>query len=133
MNSEALIPEITFKTSRSSGPGGQHVNKVNTRVELRFNVDASKILLEEEKELIREKLAGRINLDGELIIAVQRSRSQLKNKKLALEKFIELLTDALKPEKERKPTNPPAGLKKKRLADKQKQSEKKQLRKPPEL
>lgn len=132
MKTEDLISEISFKASRSSGPGGQNVNKVNTKIELRFDVGKSIGLSSEEKDLITEKLANRINQEGILVITVQRSRSQLKNKELAKEKFKQLIFDALTPNKLRIPIKPPAGLKKKRLADKQKQSEKKQLRKPPE-
>jgi ribosome-associated protein len=133
MNTEDITSEITYKTSRSSGPGGQHVNKVNTKVELRFDVKKSQALTDEEKDCILEKLSTRINQDGILIITAQRSRSQSKNKEIALEKFLELITDALTPEKPRIPVSPPAGLDKKRLAEKQRKSEKKKLRKPPEL
>jgi len=133
MKAEDLIPEITFKATRSSGPGGQNVNKVNTKIELRFDVEKSRLLSAEEKDIIKEKLANRINQEGILNVTAQRSRSQLKNKELAIEKFILLISDALTPEKRRTPTKPPAGLKKKRLADKQKLSEKKKLRKPPSL
>lgn len=133
MKPEDLMPEISFKASRSSGPGGQNVNKVNTKIELRFDVESSKIPTTEEKEIIKEKLANRMNQEGILTVTVQRSRSQLKNKKLAIEKFIVLISDALTPEKPRTATRVPAGTKKKRLADKQKQAEKKKLRKPPEL
>ena len=133
MNPEELEKELTFLTSRSSGPGGQGVNKVNTRVELRFDVNKSEALSDEEKQRILQKLNNRISRDGILIIASQRSRSQLKNKEIATEKFHTLIQKALAPEKKRKPTKPPAALDKKRLEEKQKQSQKKQWRKPPEV
>lgn len=133
MNIEDLDREITFFASRSSGPGGQAVNKVNTRVELRFDVGNSQVLNDEEKQLILQKLKNRISNEGILIIASQRSRSQLNNKKAATEKFHELILKALTPETKRKPTKPPPSIDKKRLEEKQKQSDKKQLRKPPEM
>lgn len=133
MNPEHLEKEIIFLTSRSSGPGGQGVNKVNTRVELRFDVSNSPSLTDEEKQRILNKLKNRISREGILIIASQRSRSQLKNKEIATEKFHDLIRNALTPEKKRKPTKSPVSVDKKRLEEKQKQSEKKQWRKPPEV
>ncbi len=126
-------PELIFTTSRSSGPGGQNVNKVNTRVELRFNVITSQLLDEEEKQRVMEKLAGRLTNDGELIVTAQESRSQLKNREAAIEKFYVLLEEALKKPKKRKRTRPPAASRKKRLEEKQKHAEKKARRRPPEL
>ena len=125
--------EIIFKTSRSSGPGGQSVNKVNTKVELRFDISKSTLLVEEEKLILLEKLKNRISNDGILIIHSQQSRSQLKNKQIAKERFYKLIYDALTPEPERIPVKPPASLNKKRLVEKQKLSEKKAMRKPPGL
>ena len=75
-----LSSECIFAASRSSGPGGQNINKVNTKVELRFNITDSKILNDSEKELLLEKLASRINQEGLLILSSQSERSQLKNK-----------------------------------------------------
>jgi len=124
--------EFIFKTSRSTGPGGQNVNKVNTKVELRFDIHKSILLVDEEKQLLFEKLKKRINKEGVLIIVSQQSRSQLKNKKIVIERFYKLISEALTPESKRIPVKPPASLNKKRLEEKQKQSEKKTLRKPPE-
>lgn len=121
--------EFSFSASRSSGPGGQHVNKVSTKVELRFDVMKSSLLTPEEKELIREKLSNKINQEGELVLVSQRSRTQLKNREKVIEKFYELLTGALTPPKKRKPTKPSPEAKEKRLEEKRAQAEKKDRRK----
>ncbi len=121
-------PEFIFAASRSSGPGGQHVNKVSTKVELRFHVMNSALLSPEEKELIMEKLAGRINAAGELVLTSQSERTQLKNKEKVIEKFHSLLVRALTPRKKRKPTTPSAEAKEKRLEEKRLQAERKRRR-----
>ncbi|MCF8360620.1 MAG: aminoacyl-tRNA hydrolase [Prolixibacteraceae bacterium] len=121
-------PELTFSASRSSGPGGQNVNKVNTRVELRFNIEASGLLNDDEKERVKAKLKNKINTQGELVVTAQRSRSQLQNKEGAVEKFFAMLEKALKPRKKRKPTKPSRASIEKRLTEKRIQSEKKGLR-----
>lgn len=82
-----LNSEIVFTTSPSSGPGGQHVNKTETRVELRFNINDSMLLDEDEKKLIYERIAHRINNKGDIIITCQKHRSQIKNKQEVLQKF----------------------------------------------
>jgi ribosome-associated protein len=123
--------ELVFTATRSSGPGGQHVNKVSTRVELRFNIPESSLLTEDQKLVILTRLKNKITDDGTLIIVSQESRSQLKNKEKALEKFYQLIQKALKPVVKRIPTKPTAGSKKKRLDYKKKLSEKKTKRKPP--
>jgi ribosome-associated protein len=121
--------ELYFSASRSSGPGGQNVNKVNTRVELRFNIPFSSLLSDEEKSLLLEKLANRINSDGELILVSQTERSQMKNKKKVIEKFYSLLIRALTPRKKRKPSKPSQASIEERLETKHKQAEKKERRK----
>ncbi|MCK9423549.1 MAG: aminoacyl-tRNA hydrolase [Bacteroidales bacterium] len=121
--------EFSFTASRSSGPGGQHVNKVSTKVELRFDVVNSNLLSQEEKEVILSKVTGKINAEGVLIIVSQVERSQLKNKERTIEKFYALLANALKPRKKRKPTKPSQASKEKRLEAKRLQSEKKTRRK----
>ncbi|MBL7138433.1 MAG: aminoacyl-tRNA hydrolase [Bacteroidales bacterium] len=128
LNDRDFTPEFTFSASRSSGPGGQHVNKVSTKVELRFQVMTSLLLTIEEKELILEKLAKKINQDGELILVSQSERTQLKNREKVTEKFYELLKKALTPRKRRKPTKPPPEAKEKRLEEKRLQAEKKRRR-----
>lgn len=121
--------EFTFATSRSSGPGGQNVNKVNSKVELRFAVDQSTLLSEREKQVILSKLKNRVNNDGELIITVQTDRSQLKNKEEAVEKFNELVIKALTPRKPRRATRPTKASIERRLETKKQNSERKALRK----
>ena len=125
--------DITWETYRSGGAGGQNVNKVNTKIELRFNIPASILLSEEEKILLMEKLKNRINSLGELIIVSQDDRSQLKNKENAISKFYQLLQHALTPQKMRKPSKPSMASRHRRLENKRRLSEKKKDRKPPEI
>jgi ribosome-associated protein len=127
-----LSREFIITASRSSGPGGQHVNKVSTRIELRFNVLESILITPDEKDLISKKLAKKINSTGELIIVAQDSRSQLANKEDAIEKFYKLLLKALTPVKKRKPTKPSRAAKEKRLEEKRIMSAKKERRKIPD-
>ncbi len=121
--------EWIFTASRSSGPGGQHVNKVSTKIELRFNVVQTLLLSEEEKQLILTKLAGRINKEGDLIIVVQTERSQTDNKEKAVARFYTLIQQALKVQKPRKKTKPTAGSLAKRKRSKQVQAKRKGMRK----
>ncbi|MFH0841860.1 MAG: alternative ribosome rescue aminoacyl-tRNA hydrolase ArfB [Bacteroidota bacterium] len=134
MKSEELrnripVSDIRFSTTRSSGPGGQNVNKVNTRVELRFNVHASNAFSTEEKERILHKLKNKISNTGDLIITCQSERSQLMNRKKAEEKLFKLLASALTEKRKRKPTKPTEASKKKRLENKNQRGEIKKLRK----
>ena len=124
-----LSSEFKFSASRSSGPGGQNVNKVNSKVELRFNVNESELLSENEKFMINLHCRNRINSEGELVITVQTDRSQLKNKAEAIEKLYQLITKALTPRKKRKPSTPTKTSIERRLKLKKESSEKKQLRK----
>ncbi len=121
--------EFTFSASRSSGPGGQNVNKVSSRVELRFNLMATVLFSEEEKELIFKKLRKRINKEGEIIIVSQVERSQLLNKAEVTEKFFEIIAKALTVPKKRKPTKPTMTSKIKRLDSKRIRGTIKKLRK----
>ncbi len=123
-----LSAEFQFLTSRSSGPGGQNVNKVNSKVELRFDISNSLLLTDVQKEILLQKLASKINTDGQLSIVSQRDRSQLANKEDAVSKFYTLITRALKPVKPRKKTSPSAGSIQKRLTTKRLKSETKQNR-----
>lgn len=124
-----LDSELHFAFSRSSGPGGQHVNKVNTKVELRFNITSSQILNEEQKLSLLQKMSTKINQDDELIVISQESRSQLTNKDIAIEKFYHLINQALKPKKKRRPTLITIAAKERRLKEKKEQGEKKLRRK----
>ena len=120
--------EFEFIASRSSGSGGQHVNKVSTKVELRFNVNESKILNEDEKLLIHKNLKNRINSEGILIIVSQETRSQLRNKKICIEKFYEIIENALIVPKKRKIKQKSRKYHLKRLENKKLHSEKKENR-----
>ena len=124
-----FIPELTFSASRSSGPGGQNVNKVNTKVELRFKVMNSALLEQKEKDLLMKKLANRITAEGELVLVSQSERTQLKNKEAVIGKFYRLLTRALTPRKKRKLTKPSPESVEKRLEEKRIRSERKKQRK----
>lgn len=128
-----LDNEISFAAARSSGPGGQNVNKVNTKVELRFDIPASAVLSDEEKEILLARLHKKITTEGVLVLTSQTERSQLKNKEVVIAKFYQLITKALIPSKKRIPTGVPPGVNEKRLEEKQKKAEKKILRKPPEV
>lgn len=121
--------EFEFITSRSSGAGGQHVNKTETKVELRFNVNSSELLTDEEKLLIKQRLAHKINKDGILQIVTQKERSQVRNKNICINKFYELAEKALIKPKKRKKTKPSFSSILKRLERKKQRSEKKERRK----
>ncbi len=123
-----LKTELKFRTSRSSGPGGQSVNKVNTKVELIFDVWNSNELSLPQKEIIATKLTNRINLDGVFLISSDETRSQLKNKEIVINRFLKLLNDTLKPVKKRKPTKRSKSSVEKRLRNKKFQSDKKKNR-----
>ncbi len=120
--------ELLFSTSRSSGPGGQNVNKVNSKVTLRWPLANSTILTEEEKELLLRKLASRLTTEGELMIISQQSRSQQQNKELAIEKLDALLTKAFAKKKVRKATKPSKAAVQNRIEKKKRHSEKKKMR-----
>jgi ribosome-associated protein len=121
--------EFKFSATRSSGPGGQNVNKVSSKVELRFSILDSELLTSSEKMLLLGKLQNKINKEGELVIVSQAERSQLANKEKAIDKFYTLLTKALTPIKKRKPTKPSKRSVEKRLEGKRLKSEKKAIRK----
>lgn len=124
-----LDNELHFSFSKSSGPGGQSVNKLNTKAALRFHLDSSSILREDQKEILKKKLAARLNHEGELVLTSQESRSQLENKQLVIKKFYELLNKSLKKPKWRVKTKATKASKEKRIQQKKEQSEKKSRRK----
>ncbi|MBP7735656.1 MAG: aminoacyl-tRNA hydrolase [Spirochaetes bacterium] len=130
ISSRLSIPddEITITASRSSGPGGQNVNKVSTKVTLRFSVDGSGRLTAEQKSRIREKLKNAMTRDGSIVIHEESQRSQAANRKRVLEKFAALIRKALVVPKKRVPTGVSRAQKEKRLDDKKIQGRKKKSR-----
>lgn len=130
---EALKLELTFKAVKSSGPGGQHVNKTASKIILNFDLENSQAFSEEEKSRILKKLASRITNSGEIILESGETRSQHKNKELVTTRFLELIQKALKKEKPRKKTRPTKASKLKRLRSKKIKSEKKITRQKPPL
>ena len=120
--------EFLFQASRSGGPGGQNVNKVSTKMELRFHVDSSELLSDLEKAVIKEKLDNKINSEGYLQIVCQTERSQLLNKELCIKKFSKLLEKAFFVQKSRRATKPSFSSVNKRIAEKKKDSIKKVTR-----
>ncbi|KMQ72264.1 alternative ribosome rescue aminoacyl-tRNA hydrolase ArfB [Chryseobacterium koreense] len=120
--------ELTYKTSRSSGAGGQNVNKVETSVTVIWNVSESRFFSDEEKELISKKLKNRINTDGILQLSVSESRTQYQNKKIANQRILEIVNTSLIRPKSRKATKPSKAQIAKRIENKKKLSEKKESR-----
>ena len=133
MNQEVLLSELQFKAVRSSGAGGQNVNKVASKVELTFSLDDSLGLSDEEKYLLKQTIASRLTKDNFLLLQCDESRSQHKNKTLVIERFFKVIEEGLVVPKKRKPTKVPKQVKIKRLKTKRIASEKKANRKPPEI
>lgn len=128
LQTDKILAECTLKASRSGGAGGQHVNKVSSKVELAFDVQNSAVLTDEQKALINQKLAARINAEGLLKVTEEGDRSQLVNKENVQKKFISLLKEALKKPKKRKPTKVSAEAKAARVDSKKKRGEIKESR-----
>jgi ribosome-associated protein len=133
LNKKQLISELKFKAIRSSGSGGQHVNKVASKIELHFDLENSHTLNEEEKELLVKALSNRLTKNNILLLQCGESRSQHKNKELIIDRFIDLIIQGLKKKKKRQPTKTPKSVLIKRKESKKKQSTKKSQRKKPDL
>ena len=132
MNRDRLLSELTFKATRSSGAGGQHVNKTNSRVELYWSLETTTVFSEEEITRLHKKLSHRLTKEGVLQLASQQGRSQHKNKEDVIKRFLALLEVAIVPPKIRKKKRPSRMQKLKRLNAKKQQAEKKAGRKKPE-
>jgi ribosome-associated protein len=133
MDIEKIIKELNFKAIRSGGAGGQHVNKVSSKVVLFWDVSKSENLTDEEKELIIKNLHSKLTKDGVLILSCDESRSQHKNKEIVIARLIGLLSSGLKIPKARKATKPSRSSNQKRLETKKKLGLKKKTRKRPDL
>ncbi len=135
INARLTIPatELTYRASRSGGPGGQHVNTSSTRVELVWDVGASAVLSEEQRDRLREKLGSRISGEGLLSLAGSTTRSQHRNRQEVTERFAEVVRSALEVPKPRRKTKPPRAAGEERLRQKKRRSEAKRLRQNPEL
>ena len=120
--------ELQFKASRSSGPGGQNVNKLNTRMTLLFDLENSPSLSQANKELIKRRLSTRINNKGVLRVVCQRHRTQAANRRTAVERFVELLVHALRKSTPRRKTQVSRAAKRRRLEEKAQRSRLKKLR-----
>ncbi len=133
MNLDQLLPELSFKAVRSSGSGGQHVNKVSSKVELHFFLENSTILSDYKKQILLKSLRSRLTKDNELVLQCDESRSQHKNKELVIKRFFELIKKGLIVPKKRRPTKIPKSVIRKRLKSKKIRSERKINRKKPDL
>ncbi|MGB5458590.1 MAG: alternative ribosome rescue aminoacyl-tRNA hydrolase ArfB [Eudoraea sp.] len=132
MNKDLLLQELKFRAVRSGGAGGQHVNKVSTKVELSLNLDSSRAFNESEKERLYKKLNKRLTSENKLLVQCDESRSQRKNREIAEDRLLKLIEEALKVPKKRKKTSPSKASVEKRLKTKRVVAMKKTSRQKPE-
>lgn len=125
---DALLNEIEIFTSRASGPGGQHVNRTESKVEMHWNLEESLVLDASQKMLLRKRLGSRLTKEGILILTSQATRSQLKNREIVQQRFLDLVEKMLQPPKKRIRTKPRKSAIEKRLKQKKMQAEKKKRR-----
>jgi ribosome-associated protein len=133
MEIQTILSEVKYKAVRSSGAGGQNVNKVSSKVVLTFDLSNSQALSEEEKLLLETNLHNRLTADLVLILNCDEDRSQLKNKEIVTKRFLDIIKRGLHVPKERKPTKIPKSVIRKRIKDKKNVSEVKKNRRKPEL
>ena len=133
MDSDKIISELNFKAVRSSGSGGQNVNKVSSKVVLNFDLNASQALSDEEKLLLQQNISARLTSENILILNCDEDRSQLKNKEIVTKRFLEIIKKGLHVPKVRKATKVPKAVIKKRIKDKKSISEIKQTRRKPKF
>ena len=133
MNKNSILQELDYKAVRSSGAGGQNVNKVSSKVVLSYNLTVSEALSEDEKALASLRLASKLTNEGVLILQCDGDRSQLRNKDIVTKRFLAVMENALKEDKPRKPTRIPRSVIKKRIEGKRRQAEKKQSRRRPDF
>lgn len=133
MHSKDIINELSFKAIRSSGAGGQHINKTSSKIELTFDLENSNALSKKEKERLKEKLSSKLTNENVLILFCEETRSQHRNKEIAIKRFLEIIKKGLTKPKIRKETKPSKASIQKRLEKKQNNSIKKALRKKPNL
>ena len=133
MNEDQLRKEFSYSAVPSGGPGGQHANKVSTKVILRFDMFASNALSSDEKQLLLTRLGQKLTAEGQLMLSCDESRSQRQNKETVTGRCIEMLQSALVPEKKRIPTKAGRAEKARRMEKKKKQAYKKALRRKPDI
>jgi ribosome-associated protein len=128
MMKKQLLSEIKYQTSRSSGPGGQHVNKTESRVELHWNLEESGAIDDEMRQVLRTKLVKKLTKEGTIILYSQQTRSQTRNREIVTERFLNLLERSLRPAKKRLATKPTRNSVERRLKAKRVKGEKKRWR-----
>ncbi|NQW36850.1 MAG: aminoacyl-tRNA hydrolase [Flavobacteriales bacterium] len=129
----SLLNELKFKAVRSGGAGGQHVNKVSSKIELTFEIDTSQFLSEDQKQLLIKNLSSRLTKENVLMLTCSESRSQHKNKEIVIERFLHIIKKGLTVPKKRTPTKVRKSVIQKRKEKKKKQAFKKALRQKPKL